>query len=44
MKLPEIPQNLNDWTVEIINDLIKIPHIESETFDFKKEQSELEII
>lgn len=42
MKLPEIPQNLDDWSIDTIDALYRIPHIESEAFDFKKEQSELD--
>ena len=42
MELPKIPENPTDWTIEKLDELIKIPDIESETFDFKKEPNELE--
>jgi len=35
MELPSIPENPVDWTVEKLDELIKIPDIESEIFDFK---------
>ncbi|MGI0057128.1 MAG: AlbA family DNA-binding domain-containing protein [Nitrosarchaeum sp.] len=40
--LPIIPENLPDWSINTINELIKYIGIESETFDFKKELNELE--
>ena len=42
MKFPSIPQNPKNWEIDNINELIKYPNIESETFDFKKEPSELD--
>lgn len=41
MKLPDIPKNLEDWDISIINELVKYPGIESESFDFKRKPSEL---
>lgn len=42
MKLPTIPENPFEWDLTTLEDLINIPEIESETFDFKKEPNELE--
>jgi hypothetical protein len=36
MNIPEIPENIEKWTLETINALIKIRDIESETFEFKR--------
>lgn len=41
MELPKIPQILDDWDLDILNELIQYIDIESETFDFKKESNEL---
>jgi predicted HTH transcriptional regulator len=35
MRLPTLPANLSDWSIKILNKVIKIPSIEYETFDFK---------
>lgn len=42
MNIPKIPENLDDWNIDILNELTKFVGIESETFDFKKESNELE--
>ena len=42
MELSAIPEKLEDWKLEVLNELIKYPDIESETLDFKKEPSELQ--
>ena len=41
MKVPTIPQNLGEWDISKLNELIQFVDIESETFDFKKEPNEL---
>ena len=41
MKLPKIPIKLENWDIEIINEIIKYVDIESETLDFKKEPNKL---
>lgn len=41
MKLPKIPIKLENWDIEIINEVIKYVDIESETLDFKKEPNKL---
>jgi hypothetical protein len=35
MTLPVMPETLQDWNIDVIDNLIKILSIESETFDFK---------
>jgi hypothetical protein len=30
-----IPNDLKEWDISVIDNLIKLPNIESETFDFK---------
>ena len=42
MKIPEIPKNLENWTIEKLDELIKFVDIESETLDFKKKPNELD--
>ncbi len=41
MKLPSIPQSIDDWNIEILNELIKYTDVESEILDFKKEPNKL---
>lgn len=41
MELPEIPELLDEWEIDILNKLTQYVNIESETFDFKKEPNEL---
>ncbi len=41
MGLINKPQKLEDWNLNVINELINYPDIESENFDFKKEPNEL---
>jgi len=41
MRIPTIPQNLDEWNIDKLNELIQFVDIESETFDFKKEPNEL---
>lgn len=41
MALVTIPEKLEDWKIETINELIKYTGIESENFDFKKEPNEI---
>src|SRR2546428_7541756 len=41
MKSPLIPTELEEWKFETVDELTKYPDIESETFDFKKEPSDL---
>lgn len=41
MNIPKIPDNLKEWDIELLNEIIKYVDIESETFDFKKEPNEL---
>ncbi len=33
--MPKLPKTLEEWTIEILNELIEYRDIESETFDFK---------
>jgi len=42
MKIPTIPQSMDEWNIEKLNELTKYVGIESDTFDFKKEPNELE--
>lgn len=42
MKLPTIPEKLEEWKLEVLNELIKYQDIESETLDFKKEPNEIQ--
>ena len=37
MNIPVIPERIDGWTLEIIDALVEIRDIESETFDFKKD-------
>ena len=37
MNLPSIPQNLNDWNMNMIDSLLNIPNIESEKLECKRE-------
>lgn len=41
MRITTIPEKLENWNLEIINKLTTYPDIESETFDFKSEASDL---
>jgi hypothetical protein len=36
MTLPVIPEKPQDWDIDVIDNLIQILSIESETFDFKR--------
>jgi len=42
MDIPDIPKNIDEWSLQTIEKLLPLPHIESETFDFKSEISELD--
>lgn len=42
MEFPTIPEELDDWKPEILNELIKYLDIESETFEFKQGANDLE--
>lgn len=42
MELPKIPENLDGWNIEILEELMKWTNIESETFDFKGSINELD--
>jgi hypothetical protein len=42
VNIPTIPEKLDGWNIEKINELTKYAGIESEVFDFKKEPNELE--
>lgn len=33
--MPNIPKDLNDWNIQVIDSLLPIPSIEGDTFDFK---------
>jgi hypothetical protein len=35
-KLPNIPEKIDDWNTDVLEKLIRIKDIESETFDFKR--------
>jgi predicted HTH transcriptional regulator len=35
MSIPAIPNRLKDWNIQVIDNLLPILSIESETFDFK---------
>jgi hypothetical protein len=35
MSIPTIPSRLEDWNIQVIDSLLPILSIESETFDFK---------
>ncbi len=41
MKIPSIPDTIEEWNIEKLDELIKYTGIESDTFDFKKEPNEL---
>ena len=41
MKLPSIPQKIEDWNIQILNELVKFTDVESEILDFKKEPNKL---
>lgn len=42
MGIITIPEKLENWSTEILNELIKLSDIESETFDFKSEPTDLQ--
>ena len=37
MGIPTIPQNLDDWNIDVIDSLLDVPTIESETLECKRE-------
>ena len=37
MDIPSIPQNLDDWNMDMIDSLLNIPTIESEKLECKRE-------
>jgi hypothetical protein len=41
VKLPIIPDNLKEWELETIEELMKFPDIESDVFDFKSDINKL---
>ena len=42
VEIPKIPENLEDWNADLINQLIKFPGIERDNFDFKSKPNKLE--
>lgn len=41
MDVIPLPEKLEDWSMDILNELVKLSDIESETFDFKSEPTDL---